>query len=345
MTLDDFDYPLDDERIALYPADPPDTSRLLVLKGQSAPQDDTFLNLPQHLKRGDILVFNDTKVIPARLFGTRGEARVEVTLHQRRPGVPGEWFTFVKNAKRLKENDLVEFGDDFRAKVAQKMPDGQVVLDFRASGEKLAAKLAEYGQMPLPPYIASRRPVTEQDASDYQTMFAKKPGAVAAPTASLHFTPKAMAGLQEAGIGQEIVTLHVGAGTFLPVKVDNIDEHKMHSEYGEISGNTALRLMAAKHAGRRIIAVGTTALRVLEAATDEHGILAPFAQETALFIRPGYTFRFVDGLITNFHLPKSTLIMLVSALMGRERILSAYAHANAQKYRFFSYGDACLMLP
>lgn len=336
---------MDDARIALYPADPPDTSRLLVLRGSDTAFDDTFLRLPEHLRDGDVLVFNDTKVIPARLHGTRGDAKVEVTLHRQAGQHASHWLSFVKNAKRLKEGDVVAFSDAFRAKVLGKMADGQVLLDFSVSAEQLTKQLEQHGQMPLPPYIASRRPVNAQDASDYQSMFAQKPGAVAAPTASLHFTPRVMQALESAGITKEIVTLHVGAGTFLPVKVENIEDHKMHSEYGEISGNVALRLMAAKHAGRRIIAVGTTALRVLEAASDLDGILHPFAQETDLFIRPGYQFRFVDGLITNFHLPKSTLLMLVSALMGRERMLAAYDHALREEYRFFSYGDACLLLP
>ncbi|MEO0411916.1 MAG: tRNA preQ1(34) S-adenosylmethionine ribosyltransferase-isomerase QueA [Pseudomonadota bacterium] len=345
MTLNDYDYSLSDERIALYPADPPDTSRLLVLKAADAPVDETFLNLPQHLREGDVLVFNDTKVIPARLKGRRGDAKVEVTLHRQLGHDAGHWLSFVKNAKRLRVDDIVHFSDDFRAKVLEKLDDGQVLFDFTASAESLSQKLSDYGQMPLPPYIASRRPVNEQDANDYQSIFAQKPGAVAAPTASLHFTQRVISALQAAGITQDIVTLHVGAGTFLPVKVDNIDEHKMHSEYGEITHGAAERLMAAKQEGRRIIAVGTTALRVLETAADERGVLHPFDQETDLFIRSGYRFRFIDGLITNFHLPKSTLLMLVSALMGRDRILSAYAHASQKGYRFFSYGDACLMIP
>jgi len=287
-------------------------------------------------------VFNDTKVIPARLFGTRGNAKVEVTLHKEE--APLTWACFIKNAKRLKPGQTVQFDENFVADVAEKREGGEVVLRFSGDADSFLKALANHGLMPLPPYIASRRPVTDQDASDYQTMFAQKPGAVAAPTASLHFTQRAMQAIADAGIAHEIVTLHVGAGTFLPVKVENIADHQMHSEYGAVTQEAAQRLNEAKANGHRIIAVGTTALRVLEAASA-NGTLEPFAGDTDLFITPGYEFRFIDGLMTNFHLPKSTLLMLVSALMGRERILEAYAHARESGYRFFSYGDACLMLP
>lgn len=313
------------------------------MRGPDQTIDADFLSLADQLEPSDVLVFNDTKVIPARLFGRRGEAKIEVTLHQ--TVQPDAWLCFVKNAKRLKRGQQVLFSEYFSAEVVEKRPDGQVLLTFKASNDGFADALATHGVMPLPPYIASRRPVGEADRADYQTMFADKPGAVAAPTASLHFTQRVMSSLQDRGISHDIVTLHVGAGTFMPVKVDNIDEHKMHTEYCEISAETAQFLTAAKADGRRIIAVGTTALRALEAATMEAGALKAFNGETDLFIRPGYSFRFIDGLITNFHLPKSTLLMLVSALMGRARILSAYTHASNQGYRFFSYGDACLMLP
>lgn len=340
LKLTDFDYELDDSAIALYPADPPDSARLLVLKGGQT-QDDQVLNLPQQLRAGDVLVFNDTKVIPARLFGTRGEAKVEVTLHKAKG--PLTWACFVKNAKRLKPGQQVVFSETFQAEVMERNG-GEVILRFDGDPQGFLDTLSQHGVMPLPPYIASKRPVTDQDASDYQTIFADKPGAVAAPTASLHFTPRIMAALAAAGVNHEIVTLHVGAGTFLPVKVDDIADHQMHSEYGEVSADVAARLNAAKQAGQRIIPVGTTALRVLESASA-NGVIAPFAGDTDLFITPGYAFAFIDGLITNFHLPKSTLLMLVSALMGRERVLSAYVHARGNEYRFFSYGDACLMLP
>lgn len=301
-----------------------------------------FLDLPQQLRAGDVLVFNDTKVIPARLFGQRGEAKVEVTLH--RAEGPLVWACFVKNSKRLKLGQTVIFSESFRAEVIEKRVGGEVLLRFAGDAQGFLEQLARHGVMPLPPYIASKRDVTDQDASDYQTIFAQKPGAVAAPTASLHFTPRVMQALADAGIDHEIVTLHVGAGTFLPVKVDNITDHQMHSEYGEVSAEVAERLNAAKQAGQRIIPVGTTALRVLESASSG-GVIAPFAGETDLFITPGYSFAFIDGLITNFHLPKSTLLMLVSALMGRSSIMNAYAHARSVGYRFFSYGDASLMLP
>lgn len=341
LKLSDFDYALDESAIALHPADPPDASRLLVLDGAQR-DDDQFLNLPARLKRGDVLVFNDTKVIPARLFGTRGEAKVEVTLHKAQSA--RTWACFVKNAKRLKPGQRVYFSDDFHADVVEKRDGGEVVLNFDGDDAGFLEKLSQHGVMPLPPYIATRRAVTDQDASDYQTIFADKPGAVAAPTASLHFTPRVMDALSAAGIAHEIVTLHVGAGTFLPVKVDNVDDHKMHSEYGEVSADVAARLNKAKQDGRRIIPVGTTALRVLEAASSS-GTLSAFAGDTDLFIKPGYEFRCIDGLITNFHLPKSTLLMLVSALLDRDTVLGAYRHALSSGYRFFSYGDACLMLP
>jgi S-adenosylmethionine:tRNA ribosyltransferase-isomerase len=288
------------------------------------------------------LVFNDTKVIPARLFGRRGDAKIEVTLHKAEG--PLAWACFVKNSKRLKPGQEVVFSDTFRASVAEKRAGGEVLLQFSGDPEGFLEQLSQHGVMPLPPYIASKRSVTEQDASDYQTIFAEKPGAVAAPTASLHFTARVMEALATAGVEHEIVTLHVGAGTFLPVKVENIADHQMHSEYGEVSPDVAERLNAAKSAGRRIIPVGTTALRVLESASED-GHIRAFAGDTDLFITPGYHFAFIDGLVTNFHLPKSTLMMLVSALMGRERILEAYDHALKQGYRFFSYGDASLLLP
>lgn len=287
-------------------------------------------------------MFNDTQVIPARLFGTRGDAKVEVTLHKNQAALT--WACFVKNAKRLKSGQRVVFSETFQASVIEKRAGGEVILQFDGDQSGFLEALSAHGVMPLPPYIASKRAVNDQDASDYQTMFADKPGAVAAPTASLHFTPRAMDALAAAGISHEIVTLHVGAGTFLPVKVDDIADHQMHSEYGEVAADVAARLNAAKQEGRRIIPVGTTALRVLESAS-KNGVISAFADDTDLFITPGYRFAFIDGLITNFHLPKSTLLMLVSALMGRERILSAYAHARDNGYRFFSYGDACLMLP
>ena len=341
MKVDLFDFDLPPDRIALRPASPRDSARLLALEGP-ATLDLKVSDLPACLAPGDCLVFNDTRVIPAQLEGRRGEAKVGATLHKREG--PRRWRAFVKGAKRLRLNDTIDFGHDVHATVADRGDDGSIALHF-AGDEPVELLLERAGRMPLPPYIAAKRPTDAQDADDYQTMFAAEPGAVAAPTAALHFTPPLMQALAEAGIAHETLTLHVGAGTFLPVKAQDTADHRMHAEWGRIDAATAARLNAVRENGGRIIAVGTTSLRLLESGTDEHGRIALFEGDTAIFITPGYRFRAVDGLLTNFHLPRSTLFMLVSALMGRERMQAAYAHAIAQGYRFYSYGDASLLLP
>ena len=300
-------------------------------------------DLPRLLRAGDVLVANDTRVVPARLTGTRGAATIEVTLHLDRGG--GEWRAFVKGARRVKAGDTIRFADDFSADVIEKSPDGDVALRFSCAGAALKTQLERHGRMPLPPYIHRGREGDPRDRHDYQTMFAAKDGAVAAPTAGLHFTPPLLAALEDSRPRLETVTLHVGAGTFLPVKVEDTADHRMHAEYGTIDAATAARLNAARAQGGRIVAIGTTSLRVLESAADESGEIRPFAAETTLFITPGYRFRAIDVLLTNFHLPRSTLFMLVSAFAGLERMKAAYAHAIAARYRFFSYGDACLLFP
>jgi S-adenosylmethionine:tRNA ribosyltransferase-isomerase len=339
MRVDLFDFELPAERIALRPAQPRDAARLLLVRPGGL-ADRAILDLPGLLRAGDVLVFNDTRVIPARLEGRRGEARIGATLHKREG--PRTWRAFVRNARRLREGDRIDFGAGVAASVVEK---GEDVL-FAFEGEEPVELLLERaGRMPLPPYIAGRRQADDRDAGDYQTMFAARDGAVAAPTAALHFTPRLMAALVAAGIGHETLTLHVGAGTFLPVKVDDTAHHVMHAEWGRIEAGVADRLDAARAAGGRIIAVGTTSLRLLESAAGADGRIAAFEGDTAIFITPGYRFRAVDGLLTNFHLPRSTLFMLVSALMGVERMHAAYAHAIASGYRFYSYGDASLLLP
>ena len=342
MRVDLFDFHLPPERIALRPARPRDAARLLHVSGSDALADRTVRDLPGLLNRGDVLVFNDTRVIPAQLEGRRGEARIGATLHKRID--LRRWQAFVRNAKRLKQGDTITFPADVRAVAETRHEDGSWTLLF-AGDEPVEILLERAGTMPLPPYIAGKRGTDEADRTDYQTMFAQADGAVAAPTAALHFTPGLMAALAEAGIGHETLTLHVGAGTFLPVKVVDTADHRMHAEWGRIDQATADRLNAVRAAGNRVIAVGTTSLRLLESATGDDRIIRPFAGDTAIFITPGYTFRAIDGLMTNFHLPRSTLFMLVSALMGRERMQAAYAYAIATEYRFYSYGDASLLLP
>ena len=346
MRVDLFDFDLPPERIALRPARPRDAARMLVVRGAVDPErafeDAGVGDLPRLLRRGDVLVFNDTRVIPAQLAGHRGEARIGATLHKRID--LRRWQAFVRNGKRLREGDRIAFGADVSATAEARHPDGSWTLAF-AGDEPVEVLLERAGTMPLPPYIAQRRGTDAADRADYQTMFAARDGAVAAPTAALHFTPALMAALDGAGIGRETLTLHVGAGTFLPVKVDDTADHAMHSEWGRIEPEVAARLNAARAAGGRVIAVGTTSLRLLESATGEDGVIRAFAGDTAIFITPGYTFRAIDGLMTNFHLPKSTLFMLVSALMGLERMQAVYAHAIAEEYRFYSYGDSSLLLP
>jgi S-adenosylmethionine:tRNA ribosyltransferase-isomerase len=301
-----------------------------------------MLELPDMLRPGDVLVFNDTKVIPAQLEGKRGEASIGATLHKREGA--REWQAFLRNAKRARVGDTIDFGEGVAASVVEKADDGSALLHFHGT-DAVELLLERAGRMPLPPYIASRRSVDEADREDYQTMFAREEGAVAAPTAALHFTPRLLDALDERGIGRETLTLHVGAGTFLPVKAEDTAGHKMHAEWGRIDKATAERLNAVRASGKRLIAVGTTSLRLLESAADEHGIIRPFEGDTAIFITPGYGFRAIDGLVTNFHLPRSTLFMLVSALMGLEVMQAAYAHAIESGYRFYSYGDSSLLLP
>jgi S-adenosylmethionine:tRNA ribosyltransferase-isomerase len=341
LNVDLFDFALPPERIALHPAAPRDTARMLVLDGE-ATLDRSVGDLPQALRAGDCLVFNDTRVIPAQLEGRRGEARIAATLHKREG--PRRWRAFVKGAKRLRDGDRIDFGAGVEATSTARGEDGSWLLDF-AGDEPVELLLERAGRMPLPPYIAAKRGIEARDAEDYQTMFAADPGAVAAPTAALHFTPRLLDALTAAEIGHETLTLHVGAGTFLPVKAEDTADHKMHAEWGRIDAAVADRLNAVRAKGGRVIAVGTTSLRLLESACREDGVIAPFAGDTAIFITPGYRFRAIDGLMTNFHLPRSTLFMLVSALMGRERMQAAYAHAIAQGYRFYSYGDASLLIP
>jgi S-adenosylmethionine:tRNA ribosyltransferase-isomerase len=341
MRVADFDFDLPAERIALRPARPRDSARLLLVKGDTV-IDRRVLDLPDLLRNGDVLVFNDTKVIPAQLEGRRGEASIGATLHKREG--PREWQAFLRNARRAKIGDKIDFGEGVGASVVEKGEDGSALLHFHGE-EPVELLLERAGQMPLPPYIASRRAIDEADRDDYQTMFAREEGAVAAPTAALHFTQALLDQLDARGIGRETLTLHVGAGTFLPVKGERIEEHKMHAEWGRIDAATADRLNAVRRGGGRLISVGTTSLRLLESAAGEDGIIRPFEGDTAIFITPGYRFKAIDGLITNFHLPRSTLFMLVSALMGLDIMQSAYAHAIDAGYRFYSYGDASLLLP
>ena len=341
MRVDLFDFDLPAESIALRPAKPRDSARLLLVDGDRL-SDRIVTDLPELLEPDDVLVFNDTRVIPAQLEGRRGEASIGATLHKREG--PREWWAFIRNSKRLRVGDTVEFGGGVNASAAEKGEDGAVLLHFHGH-EPVEVLLERAGRMPLPPYIASRRPADEADRSDYQTMFAREEGAVAAPTAALHFTPDLIEALDARGIARETLTLHVGAGTFLPVKVNDTAEHKMHAEWGRIDEATAERLNAARRWGGRLISVGTTSLRLLESAADNSGQIQPFEGDTAIFITPGYRFKAIDGLITNFHLPKSTLFMLVSALMGLDVMKAAYAHAIEEGYRFYSYGDGSLLLP
>lgn len=342
MRVDLFDFELPPERIALRPARPRDAARMLLAKGDRTLADHVVRDLPALLRAGDVLVFNDTRVIPAQLEGRRGEAKIGATLHKRID--LRRWQAFVRNAKRLREGDVIDFGADVSGTAEQRHDDGSWTLFFPGD-EPVEVLLERAGRMPLPPYIAGKRPTDENDRRDYQTMFATRDGAVAAPTAALHFTDGLMAALAAAGIGHETLTLHVGAGTFLPVKAADTTDHRMHAEWGRIEPDTADRLNRVRAAGGRVIAVGTTSLRLLESAAGEDKVIRPFAGDTAIFITPGYRFRAIDGLMTNFHLPRSTLFMLVSALMGLETMQAAYAHAIANAYRFYSYGDSSLLLP
>jgi len=341
MNVDLFDFDLPAERIALRPASPRDAARMLVVDGATM-RDRSVGDLPGELRAGDLLVFNDTRVIPAQLEGMRGGAKIGATLHKREG--PRRWRAFIRNARRLRDGDAIDFGDGVGAIASDRAEDGSFALDF-AGDEPVELLLERCGRMPLPPYIASRRATDARDADDYQTMFADEPGAVAAPTAALHFTPGLIAALDKAGIGHTTLTLHVGAGTFLPVKAGDTDDHRMHAEWGRIDAATADRINATRAAGGRVVAVGTTSLRLIESAADEAGRVHPFEGDTAIFITPGTRIRGVDGLMTNFHLPRSTLFMLVSALMGLDVMRKAYAHAIETGYRFYSYGDASLLLP
>ena len=343
MRLDDFDFDLPRELVAGRPAEPRDSARLLVIPAAGELADRHIHDLPDLLRPGDIVVCNDTKVIPARLVGRRGAAVVEITLAHDLGG--GNWQAYAKGARRLHPGDRIDFAEDFAAEVIAKEPDGSVVLRFALEGAAFTAALARHGAMPLPPYIKRPRGGDPADRDSYQTMFAREPGAVAAPTAGLHFTPALVNRIKARGVEWATVTLHVGPGTFLPVKTDDPREHHMHGEWGVVTAETAARIRAAKARGGRIVAIGTTSLRLLESAAVETGQVQPFVGETRLFILPGYDFKAIDLLLTNFHLPRSTLFMLVAALAGPKRMKAAYAHAIAERYRFFSYGDACLIEP
>ena len=354
MKLSSFDFDLPEDRIALRPAVPRDSARLLRVGPDGTLTDLTVGDLPSLLQPGDALVFNDTKVIPARLNGvrTRGEhvTAVEATLLKRLDG--HRWTALMKPGRRLTPGDRVRFGETdsnvcelahLDATIEAKAEDGQITLAFDLADADLDLAIAGMGHMPLPPYIAAKRAEDARDHADYQTVYARVQGSVAAPTAGLHFTPALLAAVAARGISAHFVTLHVGAGTFLPVKTDDVSEHRMHPEWGEVSAQTAAALNAVKAAGGRVVCVGTTALRLIESATGEDGVVRPFMDETAIFITPGYRFKAADGLMTNFHLPKSTLFMLVCAFAGEAAMKTAYAHAIADGYRFYSYGDASLL--
>ncbi len=354
MRVDLFDFNLDKELIAKEPANPRDASRLLDLSEEGVTVDRHFYDLPDILHSGDVLVFNDTKVIPARLYGKRGEAEVEVTLYHPENGQT--WWAFVKNSKRLHPEDEITFYTSeiapekslFKARVIEKRGEDGVLLEFLCPVDNLSKMLETYGMMPLPPYIKREKPVAGlwnkyNDKENYQTVYAKYEGAVAAPTAGLHFTDSVLKKLDEKGVSKVFLTLHVGAGTFLPVKTEDTKNHKMHAEYGIITPEACEIINKAKRDGRRIIAVGTTSVRLLESAADDNGILHPFNGETSIFITPGYKFKVIDYIITNFHLPKSTLFMLICAIAGTERMKAAYAHAVKERYRFYSYGDSSIL--
>ncbi|HRH19553.1 MAG TPA: tRNA preQ1(34) S-adenosylmethionine ribosyltransferase-isomerase QueA [Brevundimonas sp.] len=355
MRVSDFDFDLPNDRIALRPVSPRDSARLLVVRPAQGMEDRIVRDLPDLLQPGDALVFNDTRVIPARLAGERhrddlAPIRVEATLHHR--DSTAVWSAFMKPGKRIRPGDRIRFGasgDDacllgrLDATVLTKGEDGLITLKFELGGPALDDAIRDIGVMPLPPYIAAQRPEDDQDRADYQTVFAEHDGSVAAPTAGLHFTPGLLETLKARGVTTHAVTLHVGAGTFLPVKADDTDDHRMHSEWGEVSAATAEALNAVKARGGRIVCVGTTSLRLLESAADEDGVIQPFHGDTAIFITPGYRFRAVDVLMTNFHLPRSTLFMLVSAFAGLQTMKAAYGHAVADGYRFYSYGDGSLL--
>ena len=352
MKVDLFDFDLPSELIAQAPARPRDSARMMTVAKDGAVGDAGVLDLADHLRPGDLMVFNNTKVIPARLIGHKiseiresgpggSGAKIDITLHKRDGA--DRWRAFVRPARKLKVGDHIRFADDFSAMVAEKFEAGEIALVFDRTGSALNKALDQYGAMPLPPYIHRAGLPDDTDASDYQTLFAEHEGAVAAPTAGLHFTDRLFDALDRRGIGRSFVTLHVGAGTFLPVKADDTVDHRMHAEWGKVSQGAADAINQARAEGGRIIAVGTTALRLLESAATTEGTVTAFSGDTKIFITPGYTFRTVEVLMTNFHLPRSTLFMLVSAFAGLDRMQDAYAHARKQAYRFYSYGDACLL--
>ena len=347
MRVDDFNFDLPEENIALRPAVPRDSARMLVVNAGDDLQDKYVADLSSFLRAGDALVFNDTKVIPAQLEGTRERngvmAQIGATLHMRM--AQDRWRAFVRGSKKLKPGDAVKFGSDLQAEVLEKFDHGEVEFRFSRSGLDLDDALVEFGYVPLPPYIAAKREQDARDVEDYQTVYAREKGAVAAPTAGLHFTDDLIQSLADKGIERHFVTLHVGAGTFLPVKVDDTNDHKMHSEIGVVTPQVADALNLVRKNGGRIVSVGTTSLRLLESATGEDGTIKPWKGATDIFITPGYTFRAVDVLMTNFHLPRSTLFMLVSAFAGYETMQKAYAHAIEDGYRFYSYGDSSLLFP
>ncbi len=336
----DFDFDLPEDLIAQQACEPRDQARLLRVTSDGV-ADHHIYDLPELLRAGDLLVLNDTRVIPARVYGKRDGVKIELLLHKKVG--PSAWLCFARPGKRLRIGNTVHVADNLAAEIVEKHPGGEVLVRFNVSDEALLELLQKYGEPPLPPYIKREEGAAKADAARYQTVYAARDGAVAAPTAGLHFTPELFEKLAAKGIEAAKITLHVGAGTFLPVKVENIKDHVMHSEWAEISPECAAKINRAKREGRRIVCVGTTSLRALESAAEENGIVRAFSEETAIFITPGYTFRVVDALLTNFHLPESTLFMLVSALMGLETMRRAYAHAIEKKYRFYSFGDACLL--
>lgn len=347
MLVAEFDFTLPEELIALRPANPRDSARLLIVReGETTFEEARVSDLPRFLEAGDVAVFNDTRVIRAQLFGVRPardaaqDARIEVTLHKRLDGAG--WAAFAKPGRKLRVGDVIHFAKGFEASVVERHENGEIHLRFSVQGAELDAAIATHGVMPLPPYIAGRRPADEKDQTDYQTMFARNDGAVAAPTAGLHFTPSLLQALDARGVRQAHVTLHVGAGTFLPVKAEDTNDHLMHAEWGRVPDETVEAIRMAHKAGKRVMCVGTTSLRTIESASQPE--IQPWSGDTSIFITPGYRFRTADMLLTNFHLPRSTLFMLVSAFCGLETMRAAYAHAIQQRFRFYSYGDACLLI-
>lgn len=351
MRLEDFDFQLPERLIALRPQRPRDDARLLVVhRSAGSIEDRRMTDLPKLLKRGDVLVFNDTRVLPAKLKAQRASrasdgTTIPIDINLNRRLAADAWSAFARPGKRIRAGDTLELAHDLTASVTEIIGDGEIALRFNCSGQALDELIERTGEMPLPPYINSKRRADDDDRRDYQTVFARETGSVAAPTAGLHFTPELLAALRDCGVEQEAITLHVNAGTFLPVKADDITQHKMHPEFARVPEPVATRIRAAKALGRRCIPVGTTALRTLESASAGRGMLEAFEGDTSIFIKPGYPFVVTDGLVTNFHLPRSTLFMLVCALMGVDLMRAAYHHAISAGYRFYSYGDACLLVP